>query len=153
MNSAPDPLEKALHQALRSLPNQKAPATLENRVLAELARRQAATGPSRSWASWPAPMRWAFLIVSAGICGLAVAVGMMLFRDGGHDLLHSLAGEPVQRLLTFRDALRGATSAGSDLFSLIPQTWLYAALGGFFLVYGVLFGIGATAYRTLWKTR
>jgi len=149
----PDPLEKLIHQTLRSLPDHKAPSTLEARVLAEIARRQTQTTQSRSWSTWPAPLRVAFLVFSATVCALLIAAGMILFRGGPQAILAIVGANPLQGLLNFGGTLRATVAACGDLVHLIPQTWLYVGLAAFVSVYGALFGISATAYRTLWKTR
>lgn len=40
-NLSPQDLEKLIHQTLRALPDRKAPRSLEHRVLAAIAARQA----------------------------------------------------------------------------------------------------------------
>ncbi|HEU5081217.1 MAG TPA: hypothetical protein VFT72_18540 [Opitutaceae bacterium] len=149
----PDPLEKLIHQTLRSLPDQKAPSSLEARVLAEIARRQGRSARVRSWSTWPVPLRLAFLLLSAGAGGLLITACVLLFKGGPQAVFAILGANPLQGIMNFGVTARATVQACGDLVHLIPPLWLYVGLAAFVSVYGALFGIGATAYRTLWKTR
>jgi len=65
-------MEARLGQALRTLPERRAPATLESRVLDALARRVPLPWWRRSFAEWPAAARVAFGVTSAVLVVLTV---------------------------------------------------------------------------------
>lgn len=149
----PEQLEQQIHAVLRSQPPRRAPRSLETRVLAELARRQALPWWQQSFAQWPLPMRVAFLISSLVLAGLAVlasaqAAGVIS------------AAEHNAFLLPARDFFASMQAMGSTLSGLVarlmPQVstfWIYAGLAGMGALYATLIGLGATAYRFIWQQR
>ena len=153
MSSHPDDLEKVIHRALRDLPPRTAPASLEARVLAEIARRAALPWWHRSLSYWPPAVRWLFLIVTAALCAATILGAIELLRgDSAASLAHVL-GAPVRIVSGLWIAIRTTIAAGGDLIALIPRTWLYGSLAIFGLIYATLFAVGATAYRALWQPR
>jgi hypothetical protein len=150
----PEQLEAQIHGLLRDQPPRRAPVSLESRVLAEIARRQALPWWRKSYADWPAPVQIAFLVLSVGVALLAGLVAMQAFSGGTIEAAISVALRPVFEGLT---AFRTAGTALLDLvrgwIPAIPTVWVYAALGAAALGYATLVGIGATAYRVLWQHR
>jgi hypothetical protein len=149
----PEQLEKMVHDALRSLPDRRAPAALEARVWAALERRAAIPWWHRSWGYWPLGVRAAFVV----FCG-AVAAGLVLaslYVPAGFDSapFHHVAA-PVLGLIDGALGVgRWLAAFGALLVRQIPALWLYAALAFVAALYAMLFGLGATAYRTLWSHR
>ena len=149
----PEQLEQLVHTALRSLPDRRAPASLETRVLAALERQAAIPWWHRSWNYWPQGVRALFLV----FCG-AVAAGLVLASLPGPAGLES-----AQVQHTFGPALAlvdGLVAAGrwlADFTDLllrqIPTWWLYGAVAFVAGLYAMLFGLGAAAYRTFWSHR
>lgn len=149
----PDPLERATHEALRSLPQRRAPRSLEQRVLAEIARREARPWWQSPLAQWPAAVRWCFLVFSAALCATAIVVfSEFLSRSSGSSAGQSLlrVQDSIHGLVT---AFRAIGSVGNDLIRLIPAPWLYAGLITFAFLYATVALVGATAYRALWRSR
>jgi len=140
-------LNDYIHRALRSLPDRDAPASLEERVFAEIARRDALPWWRQSFTRWPLAARAAFLVVSA-----AVAAAMIL--TFAH-LLNILPGalETNSLIATARGCWNIAAGFCSAQLARIPAlawTVIFAVVAA---SYAALFGLGATAYRYLWKTR
>lgn len=149
----PEQLEKMVHTALRSLPDRRAPAALEARVLAAMERRALIPWWHRSWSYWPLAVRAAFVV----FCG-AVAGGLVLatlYVQAGVD--STSFQHAVAPALAFADGAvavgRWLTDFGALLVRQIPAWWLYAAVAFVAGLYALLFGLGATAYRTLWSHR
>ena len=145
----PEKLEASIHRVLRSLPDQKAPASLEARVLAELDRRASLPWWSRSFAHWPSTARIAFFSGSAIAAALVVLGVIVLGRSSG---AVALAGGVADRLSWLVIAREIAAAAGDKLRLLIgtiPSIWLYGAIGLVGACYATLAAIGAAAYRTL----
>jgi len=153
MNPNPDKLEKAIHEALRSLPPRKAPSALEARVLAEIMRRDALPWWHRSWAYWPAAIRWSFLLLSAAVCATAIVACITLLRGTSLGLIARMLARPSENLSALGTAFRALLTAGGELFALIPHVWLYGGIAALTLLYATVFLAGATAYRTLWQSR
>ena len=137
-------LEQFVHRTLRSLPERRAPRTLEHRVLAAIAARNALPWYRHSFTSWPLAARAAFLAASLGSAtaiALLGSTGLTPLREGVTNAIARL--EPLQRA--------GSTlaSTGENLVNTIPSLWLYGGLAVVAFAYLSLFGLGATAYRTL----
>ena len=147
----PEQLEKKIHAVLREQPPRRAPMSLESRVLGEIARRQALPWWQKSYAYWPAPMRMAFLAL-----GVALALGALLGSMHLAGVLSSQLFAPLlQPLVNASVTLRAAGSALGELVRpLLPSIsnqWLYIALAVIGASYALLLGIGATAYRVMWR--
>ena len=153
MNPTPDPLEKLIHDTLQELPQRKAPRSLEMRVMAELARRQALPWWQKSWAHWPAAVRWSFLVISAAFAAAMIFGFVSLFRSGSLDAVSATVSKPLTWLSMIVGTARALSSAFSDMFGAIPGPWLYGGLAALGFVYATVFSLGATAYRLLWQTR
>ncbi len=152
MNAAdPDPLEKKIHEALRALPHRRAPASIEARVLAEIARRDALPWWKRSWSYWPAAVRWLFLVVSAALCGTAIAGGMAFFQGGFRSALGTVAIGPMQVASELVASGHALLVAFHQMVALVPAPWFYGVIGGIVFLYLVFFAVGAGVYRLVWK--
>lgn len=153
MKRSPEELEKFIHQTLRALPERRAPRSLEDRVLAAIAARASLPWWKQSYAQWPLAARCAFLIGSGAIVHVALmaAVWVMSGAEGAR-IATSVAAE-----FAWVARVNAAIEGISHLFSLIvrsiPPVWLYGSLAVFAAVYALLFGLGATAYRTLYAHR
>ena len=78
MNPFPDhdgKLEQRVHVLLRDLPNRRAPRSLEQRVMAEIARLSALPWWRKSFGHWPVAARAGFILVCAGLVRLALTMG------------------------------------------------------------------------------
>ena len=149
MNSHdPQKLEAAIHRALRSVPDRRAPAGLEARVLAELGRRASLPWWRRSYVYWPSAIRVAFFIGSALAAALLVS-GLMAFgRSPEAQDLASMA-RPFAWLGVARDYVASINGDIRRYAALIPSTWLYGAIGAIAACYAALTAIGAVTYRAL----
>jgi hypothetical protein len=142
-------LERLIHRTLRELPPRPAPRSLEQRVLAELARRAALPWWRKSFAHWPVPARALLLVACVGTAKLALMAGVW-----------AMAGfDTTQYREAFASQLgwvQAAVSVGHALFGWvdvvvrsIPPLWLYGGLAFAAAMYAALFGLGAVAYRAI----
>lgn len=139
--------EDALDSALRNLPPRKAPASLEDRVLAAIAAHQAKPWWQKGFAFWPAAARVAFLVASAAVI---VATVWFFVRGAGSAPLMSLqdsVGSVFRWWSDARSAMGGAARMAVDSLSPAAQFWMFAALGLVALCYATLIGTGAALYR------
>ena len=137
-------LEHLIHQTLRALPDRKAPRSLESRVLAGIAARQALPWWRQSFVHWPLPVRAAFFVLAGGL-----AAGLVLLGTAGSaNLLHAFRGilAPVAQV---RAVATFVADLGATVFRSIPTLWLYGVVTFIATLYAALLGLGATAYRTL----
>ncbi len=142
-------LERLIHQTLRSLPDRRAPRSLESRVLAAIEARAARPWWQKSFAQWPVAARATFLVVStfsllfaawfAGVFSLTPVADVVVAK--------------FSWVTALRSAMAELGEVGALLFRNIPAMWLYGALAAVGLLYATLFGLGATAYRTLYAQR
>ena len=122
-------------------------------MLAEIERRATIAWYHKSWSYWPAPVRAAFLVGATGVAGAAVTA--FYLAEPGCRTPSAVAARG-----------RRATSAGSrrlyhvggwivnfagQLFASIPPLWLYGGLAVMAALYATFFGLGAAAYRTLYR--
>lgn len=144
----PKQLEAFIDATLKRLPERQAPATLEHRVLAAIAARQALAWYHRPFRHWP-------LAAQASFLGLVLALASLPFLGSGQvgaELPAQVGGllRPVQVVLNALSAVCGAVA---NSIKAIPSVWLQAALAGVALLYISLLGLGATAYKTLIANR
>lgn len=147
---SPEDLEKLIHQTLRALPDREAPRSLEHRVLAAIAARQALPWWRQSFGHWPAAARGAFVVVSAV---LAAAMLAGFFRATGEVQATSMLAGPLAawaRLQAFAGAI---SDVGGVIWRSIPSLWIYGALAFAATMYAAFFGLGAAAYRTFFAQR
>jgi hypothetical protein len=142
-------LEAAVSRALRSVPDRKAPAGLEGRVLAELGRLSALPWWRRSFAHWPLAPRVLFFAGSAIAAALIVNALMIVgFSNVAHDLVAGIS----QRLAWISLARELTAAIGAKvriIVAAIPAVWLYGAAAAVALCYATLAAIGAAAYRAV----
>jgi hypothetical protein len=149
---SPDPqkqLEKFVHRALRELPARPAPRSLEQRVLAELARRSALPWWRQSYVHWPMPARVLFLLASVGVAaGVFLAMGWAMAGFDGAQFQQALA-RPMVWWEGGQTLVSAISGTGEILLRSIPSLWLYGGLAFFATMYATLFGLGAAAYKVL----
>lgn len=142
-------LEGFIHQTLRDLPARRAPHTLSTRVLAAIQQRAARPWWRKSFAHWPLPARGGFVTAS-----LALMAGFLWLLSGVDAV--QLIGRAFSQSEWF-GAAAAVVSAIVDFFAIVVRTiqppWLYAGVAFLATVYAVLFGLGATVYRTLQNRR
>lgn len=151
MKPSPEELEKVIHQALRSLPERRAPRSLENRVLAAIAARQNQPWWKQSFAQWPFAARGLFLLLSVSLVALLV-LGWMNAGIERPDLANTFA-RPVAIWENLWTGLRALADLCMTGLRHIPTMWIYGVLGGLAMLYATVLGVGAAAYRTLYASR
>lgn len=142
-------LETFVHRSLRDLPARRAPRTLEQRVLAELARRAALPWWRKSFVHWPLPARAAFVLVSAACVKLVLMAAVWAMAGFDTSGFRDAMAQPLawwQGGRAVFDALAGFVEI---MFRKIPALWLYGGLAFFASMYAALFGLGAAAVKAL----
>lgn len=143
-------LERDIHRILRAQPDRAAPASLESRVFAEIARRAALPWWKQSFNRWPLAIRIVFTVISAAI---ATAMVMTLAR-----VLNLLPGRisslsTNSLVMTARGYWNMASGYIAYRLADIPSYVFTIAAVVIAACYATLFGFGAAAYRYLWKAR
>jgi hypothetical protein len=145
-NDRNDQLERLVKRALRDQPPRQAPLELEARVRAEIERRAVAPWWRKSFVYWPAPARALYLAASIGCVYLGFRAVMWLLASFNPAAFTFHLPPEVTWIHT---VLAAIVMVVSD----IPSLWIYGALAAIGALYATVFGIGATAYRTLYASR
>lgn len=137
-----DELERQLTRALQDQPLRRAPDTLERRVLAQLEAGAAIARWRRGFAHWPMAARVAFLAASVGVVRLALSLAMWIATPlaspaSSVDLPSSIAW--LQTLFV----------VSGSIARTVPSLWVHAGVALLVIMYAALFGVGASAYRTM----
>jgi hypothetical protein len=140
--------ERILDQVLRELPLRHAPATLESRVLRELERRAALPWWYRGFTSWPLAARAAFVALCSAIIGITFLDGS--WATAGARVLNGAGALAMSWIHPAVAATAWAGEFSAFLVRVIPPAWLYGVFAAGAMLYAVLFGLGAAAYRTLY---
>jgi hypothetical protein len=155
-------LERLIQRTLSELPQGRAPASLERRVIEAIEGRAGPTSRQESawrkrierggFASWPLTARAALIA-----CCLASVIIVLLGLKGLATRLAMLAADPsiAGRLQALRHAGEAAVTFGTlpaRLMRLIPSEWLLGGLLATAALYLVLFALVAIGYSTLYAT-
>ena len=146
-------LERVIHRTLRDLPARRAPRALEERVLAEIARRAALPWWRKSFTHWPLAARAVFGVVCIGFAKLALmgAVWVMAGFDPAQ------YREAFAQQLSWMQSGLAVMHAIGGFFEIIgrniPPLWLYGGVAFIAAMYATLFGFGAAAYKALQAQR
>ena len=138
---SPEDLEKRIHRTLRALPSRPAPATLELRVMAEIVRRNTQRRKRFGWANdGSLGLRIVLVLLSVAVGGVLCSI---FWLPGW------LPGEFGVQIEKGTVLIAGIVDASAAVFRSIPTLWFYGVLAVIAVLYGALFGLGATAYRLL----
>ena len=148
---SPGRLEQLVHRELRMLPLRRAPRTLEARVLAALEQQAAIAWYHKSWSYWPAAIRASFLAVSTAVTGAVVAAFYLGLNGVDTAAVAAQAGEQLSLFSRIYHAAGWIADLGARVFDSIPSLWLYGSLALIAALYATFFGLGAAAYRTLYR--
>jgi hypothetical protein len=142
-------LERAIGYALKGLPLLRAPSELEGRVLNELERRAAFPWWRVSFAHWPAAPRVVFVVICAALVAATIVGGVSALV--GVRSLNEIAAPVLSWLQPFLAVMSSAGGVAALLVRIIPPLWLYGGMTLGIMLYVALFGLGAAAYRTLYR--
>lgn len=137
-----DELERLVTRALRDQPLRRAPDTLERRVLAQIESGAAVARWRRGFAHWPMAARVAFLAASVGFVKLALSIAMWLSAPLASPALSADLPSPMAWMQTL-------FVVTASIARTVPSLWVHAGIAILLLMYAALFGIGASAYRTV----
>lgn len=145
-SSPPDPLEELIERTLRNQPARRAPHSLQSQVLAAIEQHNARGWWRKEFGNWPLAARAGFVVLCIALGKLALDVTP--WTVGGIDTAH-IASD-------LRSLFQGTWMlllAGTSLAHSLPTAWVYAGLVTMGTMYGLLLGVGAIAYGTLYADR
>lgn len=134
----------------------KAPATLEDRVLAAITAASATPWWQKPFLRWPMAARLAFLALSCTCVWLGLAVAGSAVQlvggfEGARTATEALPGYGWARALL--DIISILAGVARTLAGSLPHLWLYGSLLFVASLYGSFFGLGAVGYRTFHRSR
>jgi hypothetical protein len=147
----PEELEKFVHQQLRGLPARRAPNSLESRVLAAIEQQAVIPWYHKSWSYWPTAIRTAFVVLATAVTGAVVAAFYSGFNEVNTSAVVAQAGERLSFFTKLYHVATWIAGVSSQLVATIPPLWLYGGLATIAVLYATFFGLGAAAYRTLYR--
>lgn len=147
----PEELEKFIHQNLRSLPARRAPRSLESRVLAAIEQQATIPWYHKSWSYWPAAIRAAFLALATGVTGAVVAAFYLMSTGAEASAFVAQAGARLSGFVKIYHAAVWVVELAANVISSIPPLWLYGGVALIAALYATFVGLGAAAYRTLYR--
>jgi hypothetical protein len=148
-----DELEQWVTRQVQSLPLRKAPQTLSMQVMAELQRRAALPWWRKSFLYLPFSARMAFMALCLGLANGSVALLRWLSAKPHGLELSAVLNRPITWTERLIEAAQSVQNFLELVVSHLPALWVYGGLLAIVLLYVALFGIGATAYRTLYAGR
>lgn len=150
---ADEKLERLVGQVLREQPLRHAPASLEARVMGELAARARLPWWRRGIASWPAAVRVP-VIAGCAICVPLVWVLSLWLAARLLPVARSRMAGPLATLHGAEHTLASLGATATHIFQSIPREWLLGGILATATVYAVLFALIAVGYSLLYpRTR
>jgi hypothetical protein len=134
---------------LRALPPLRAPASLQSRVFAELARRQSLPWWRQSFRDWPLAAQTGFALLALGLMHL------LLWSPAGPalqeivDTLRDLAFSALHAAQALASGMAIIDSVARDLLTTLPSRWLLAVAMVLVSSVALLLTSGTLVYRTL----
>ncbi|HEX5459879.1 MAG TPA: hypothetical protein VFX20_07900 [Steroidobacteraceae bacterium] len=144
-------LERLVGQVLRDQPLRRAPASLEARVLGELAARARLPWWRRGIATWPAAVR----VPVIGVCAVCVPLVWILSLWVATRLVsvatHPQLAGPLASLWGAGHAIASFGTITSHIIQSIPREWLVGGIIATATLYAVLFALVAVGYSLLYR--
>lgn len=142
-------LERLVSQVLRDQPLRRAPASLEARVLGEIAARARLPWWRRGVASWPAAVRVPVIAGCAVSVPLVWILSLWLAARLASATRQRLAG-PLASLQAAGHAVTSLGATISHIIQSIPREWLVGGIIATASLYAVLFALIAVGYSLLY---
>lgn len=142
-------LEKSLGAVLKGQPSLRAPSALEQRVREAIVWRAERPWWQRAFGEWPLPARLGFYLLSSVAAVVCVAAALAMWNGPGA----TLAAELLEKFSNGRAAVDAVAAMVTGWLGRVPVgAWLIVG-ACVALAYAGVFGLGAAAYRLLWKAR
>jgi hypothetical protein len=142
-------LERLVSRVLRDQPLRQAPASLEARVLGELAARARLPWWRRGIASWPAMVRVP-VITGCAVCVPLVWVLSLWLATRVASATRSRIAGPLATLQGAGHTLASLGTLAAHIIQSIPREWLLGGLIATATLYAALFALVAVGYSLLY---
>jgi hypothetical protein len=142
-------LERLVSQVLRDQPLRHAPASLEARVMSQLAVRSRLPWWRRGVAAWPAMVRVPVITGCAVCVPLVWVLSLWLMTRLAAATRSRIAG-PLATLQDTGHTLASLGALTAHIFQSIPRDWLLGGMIATATLYAVLFALVAVGYSLLY---
>ena len=142
-------LERLVSQVLRDQPLRRAPASLEARVLGEIAARARLPWWRRGIASWPAVVRVP-VITGCAVCVPLVWVLSLWLATRLASVSRARIAGPLATLQGTGHTLASLGALTAHIIQSIPRDWLVGGMIATATLYAVLFALVAVGYSLLY---
>jgi hypothetical protein len=143
-------LERLVGQVLREQPLRRAPASLEARVLGEIAARARLPWWRRGIASWPITVRVP-VIAGCAICVPLVWIGSVwLVTRLVSVVTHPSVAGPLATIRNTGRAIVSLETLAAHIVQNIPREWVLGGLIATAILYATLFALVALGYSLLY---
>ena len=143
-------LERLVGQVLRDQPLRRAPASLEARVLGELAARSRLPWWRRGIATWPVSVRIPVIAGCAVCVPLVWVLSVWLAERLVAVTTHPGVAEPIGNLLDAGHSIVALGAITAHVIQSIPREWLLGGILATGTLYAALFALLAVGYSLLW---
>ncbi len=144
-------LERLVGQVLRDQPLRRAPASLEARVLGELAARARLPWWRRGIATWPAAVRIPVIAGCAVCVPLVWVLSVWLAERLVAVTTHPRVAEPISNLYDAGRVIAALGAITAHIIQSIPREWLLGGILATGTLYAALFALLAVGYSLLWR--
>ena len=142
-------LERLVGQVLRDLPPRRAPASLEARVLGELAARARLPWWRRGVATWPVAVRVP-VIAGCAVCVPLVWILSLWLATRLISVTRERVAGPLASVRAAGQAVTSLSTAIAHIIQSIPREWLVGGIIATATLYAVLFALIAVGYSLLY---
>ena len=143
-------LERLATQAFRQLPLRRAPASLEARVMGEIAARSRLSWWRRGITSWPAAVRIPVIACCAICVPLVWTASLWLAGKLVSAATQPAIAGPLATVRHTGEAVVSVGTIGVHIAQAIPREWLLGGVLATATLYAVLFALIAAGYSLLW---
>ena len=143
-------LERLVSHALRDQPLRRAPASLEGRVLSELAARARLPWWRGGIASWPAAVRVPVIVCCAVCVPLVWVLSLWLAARLVSVTTHPRIAGPLASLWDAGHTAAALGTTTAHIVQSIPREWLVGGMIATATLYSVLFALVAIGYSLLY---
>ncbi len=140
-------LEAEIDHALKSLPELSAPSSLLPRVMTSVARRARLPWYRQSWEFWPAPLRYAALLVLLGCFGALCFASWQLTRAAGVQLALQEVAQSFGGVLAVVKALGLVLNGLVLALKHVNTIVLFSCLAAFALAWTLFLGLGSACVK------
>ncbi|MDE2449583.1 MAG: hypothetical protein KGO22_11465 [Gammaproteobacteria bacterium] len=142
-------LERLVGQVLRDQPLRRAPASLEARVLGELAARARLPWWRRGVATWPVAVRVP-VIAGCAVCVPLVWILSLWLATRLVAVTRERVAGPLASVRAAGHAVTSLSAAIAHIIQSIPREWLVGGIIATAILYAVLFALVAAGYSLLY---